>query len=178
MPEQPASPSPVDVEIRAITDRLAVVEVLHRFAAGLDRRDWALYRSVFTDEIELDYSSYRPTNIGTWRADDWVARARQVFPGLDATAHSVTNAIVELDGDTARISAYVRADHALVEPSTDGDPAGARTRVYTVCGRYEDRLVRTADGWKIAAKALHVGWVEGDPEVMAVARERAAARPA
>lgn len=153
---------------RHLADRLDAIDLLHRFAAGIDRRDWARYRSVFTEEIDLDYSSYRPEHLGRWRADDWVARAQQVFPGLDASAHSITNARVEVAGDTARIAAYVRADHVIVE--------GGVTRVFTLCGRYEDGLVRGADGggWLIAAKRLIVGWTEGDPGVMQLARDRVA----
>ncbi len=153
--------------VSAVVDRLDAIDLLHRFADGLDRRDWALYRSVFTDEIDLDYSSYRPEHLGRWRADDWVARARLVFPGLDATAHTITNHRVTLDGDNARITAYVRADHVVVDAGT--------TRVFTLCGRYDDGLVRTLGGWRITAKRLVVGWTEGDPGVMQLARDRVVA---
>ena len=34
-------------------ERLDVIEVLHRFARGIDSRDFALYRSVFADQIDL-----------------------------------------------------------------------------------------------------------------------------
>ena len=79
------------LDLAALADRLAVEEVLYRFADGLDRRDWVQYRAVFTDEIDLDYSSYRPTSIGVWAADDWVARAAALFPGLDATQHTASS---------------------------------------------------------------------------------------
>lgn len=153
---------------RALADRFDAIDLLHRFADGIDRRDWALYRSVFTEEIDLDYSSYRAEHLGRWRADDWVARAQLVFPGLDATAHAITNHRVTLAGDTARITAYVRADHVVVDEGV--------TRVFTLGGRYDDGLVRTSDGWRIAAKRLIVGWLEGDPGVMQVARDRVAAQ--
>jgi hypothetical protein len=150
--------------LQELVDRQAVIEALHRFADGIDRRDWVRYRAAFTDEIELDYSSYRPENSGTWTADAWVDKARSLFPGLDASQHSITNAIVELDGDIAHVVADVRADHVVV---VDGV-----TRVYTVAGWYDDELVRTSDGWRIRAKALHMRWAEGDASVMQVARDR------
>jgi 3-phenylpropionate/cinnamic acid dioxygenase small subunit len=153
--------------VEELTDRLAVTDVMYRFAAGLDGRDWELYRSVFTDEFDLDYSSYRAENKGRWRADDWVARAASLFPGLDASQHAITNVRVSLAGDTAQVLADVRADHVLV---VDGV-----AEVYTVCGRYDDGLVRTADGWRICRKSLHLRWSEGDAGLMQVARDRAAA---
>jgi len=155
------------LDLAALADRLAVEEVLYRFADGLDRRDWVQYRAVFTDEIDLDYSSYRPTSIGVWAADDWVARAAALFPGLDATQHTITNPIVELDGDRARIRAYVRADHVYV-----GAPGGD---IYTLGGYYDDGLVRTDDGWRIHRKSLHMRWQEGNRPLMQLALERAQA---
>jgi 3-phenylpropionate/cinnamic acid dioxygenase small subunit len=150
-----------------LADRMAVVDVLYAFAEGIDRRDWALYRSVFTDEIDLDYSSYRPGNVGRWRADDWVARAVRVFPGLDASQHTISNPRVAVTGDSARLRAAVRADHVLFDEG--------RTLVYTVCGSYDDALVRTAAGWQICGKTLHMRWSEGDATIMELAVERAEA---
>lgn len=154
--------------LATLADTWAVISTLHDFAAGIDHRDFALYRSVFADEFELDYSSYRAGNVGRWKADDWVARAQQVFLGLDATAHNLTNHRVTVAGDTATIRAYVRADHVLIDEGV--------TRLYTLGGWYEDDLVRVVDGgpgaWRITHKRLHVRWNEGDPSIMEIARER------
>jgi len=156
------------LDLHALADRLAVEEVLYRFADGIDRKDWARYRSVFADEIDLDYSSYRAGNVGTWKADDWVARAASLFPGLDASQHTITNPLVTVDGDSARIQAYVRADHVLV-----GAPGGD---IYTLGGYYDDGLVRGADGvWRIRRKSLVMRWQEGNRPLMQLAAERAAA---
>ena len=54
-----------------MTDTEAVCDTLYRFAEGLDLRDWELYRSVFTDEIEIDYTSHRPGSAGTMRRRLW-----------------------------------------------------------------------------------------------------------
>jgi hypothetical protein len=145
-------------------ERIDVIDVLHRFARGIDGRDFELYRSVFADEIDLDYSSYRPENIGRWKADDWAARAARLFPGFDATMHAITNASAVIDGDQAVLDANVQAHHVVVVDGT--------TRRYTIAGAYHDRLERTAVGWRIVAKTLQVWWTEGDPDVMRIAVER------
>jgi 3-phenylpropionate/cinnamic acid dioxygenase small subunit len=36
-------------------DRQDICELLVRYATGIDRRDWPLFRTVFTDDCELDY---------------------------------------------------------------------------------------------------------------------------
>lgn len=152
-------------------DRVAITDLLARFAHAIDRCDWVAYRSVFADEIDLDYSSWRAGSAGRWRADDWVARASTLFPGLTGSQHAITNVRIVPGGEpgTAQLWASVRADHALT------DDAG--TRVFTLYGYYDDRCVRTMDGWLIAGKRLVVEWTTGDPTVMDAARARAADSP-
>ena len=99
-----------------MTDTEAVCDTLYRFAEGLDLRDWELYRSVFTDEIEIDYTSHRPGSAGTMPADDWVERGRARLSPLDATQHSMTNPRVILsedDPDRATCMMYIQAQHIL-----------------------------------------------------------------
>jgi 3-phenylpropionate/cinnamic acid dioxygenase small subunit len=146
----------------------AVSNVMAQFAAGIDSCDWALYRSVFADEIELDYSSWRSGSLGRWKADDWVDRAARLFPGLSATRHSITNVWVtpvadEAGTESVLVRANVCADHVIV--------AGGRTEVFTLNGVYHDRLTRSDDRWLIDHKRLVVEWCSGDRSLL----ERAAA---
>jgi hypothetical protein len=46
----------------SLEDRVAVLETVYKYALGIDIRDWGLYRSIFTDEIEVDFSSYNFKN--------------------------------------------------------------------------------------------------------------------
>jgi 3-phenylpropionate/cinnamic acid dioxygenase small subunit len=142
-----------DTDLRRLADRIAIEETMYHFAAGVDHRDWDLYRSVFTDEIDLDYSSWRPGSIGRVRADDWVARAQGLFPGLQASQHALANVRITIDGDEARVRAEVRAEHVLAHPEGD---------VFTLGGHYDDRLVRTAGGWRIQGKRLVARWMAGN----------------
>ena len=158
------------MNVQEISDRLEIEATMYRFAEGLDRRDWVTYRNVFTDEVEIDYSSYRAESVGTYRAEDWVARSLRLFPGLDASQHTIANVKITFpsngNGDRAVVDAYVRADHVYV------DEFG--TRVWTLGGSYRDDLVRTPDGWRICAKRLLMKWEEGDRSIMQLAIERAA----
>jgi hypothetical protein len=145
-------------------DRAAALDVLARFAHGNDGRDWALYRTVFTDEIDVDYTSYRPGSQARMPADEWVDRARQLFPGLDATQHVLVNAWVQAEGGGVRVQTSMRADHFL---------GGAR---YSLGGTYVHRLVADQGRWRISAVTLTVGWTEGDRQMLARAAERVAGR--
>jgi 3-phenylpropionate/cinnamic acid dioxygenase small subunit len=147
-----------DGPLAALLDREAVCDTLYRFAEALDLRDWALYRSVFADEVEIDYTSYRPGARSVMRADDWVARGRARIDPLDATQHSMSNPRVTVDGDTAICAMYIEAQHVLTR---DGVKAQ-----YLIGGRYVDRLIRIGGEWKIAAVTLQVRWNLGDRTVV------------
>jgi hypothetical protein len=143
-------------------DRGAVLDVLARFAHAIDGRDWELLRAVLTEDIDVDYASYRPGSVGRMPADDWVARVGKLMPGLDATQHLLVNAWVQLDGKTAQVRSSMRADHFL---------DGAR---YTLGGHYVHGLVRADGAWRISAVTLVVNWEEGDKALLAAAALRAA----
>ena len=42
---------------RSLADRLEIGDLITRYATAVDRRDWDLYRSVFTTDAEIDYTS-------------------------------------------------------------------------------------------------------------------------
>src|SRR5580704_1516425 len=93
-------------------DKLAVAETVYSYATGVDRRDWALYRSLFTDSVTIDFSSFSPDLAPRMMsADDWVAGLVPLFTGLAATQHSMTNPLASVDRDTATITMYMQAHH-------------------------------------------------------------------
>ncbi len=145
-------------------DEWAVCRTLYRFATAIDTRDWTTYRAVFTDEIDLDYSSYRQGSAGRFAADDWVARGRALFTGLDATQHCLYNPLVTIAGDVADVVIYVQAEHFLTNP--DGD------NWFTLGGYYSDRLVHQQGEWKITRKKLVVTWNRGNRHVLTLGAER------
>jgi hypothetical protein len=145
-------------------DKLAVAETIYRYATGIDTRDFTLYRSIFAPEVAIDFSSYSGRAPATMSADDWVAGLIPLFSGLDATQHTMTNPIAEIDGDGARCRMYMQALH-VYEPH---DP----TSWFTIGGFYDDTLVRSADGpagWLITGVTLTVLWRQGDPAIMVAA---------
>ncbi|HEV2309489.1 MAG TPA: nuclear transport factor 2 family protein [Acidimicrobiia bacterium] len=145
------------------TDTLAVAETVYRYATGVDRRDWALYRSLFADTVAVDFSSFAPDlRPAVMSGDDWVAGVVPLFTGLAATQHSMTNPLATVEGDAATITMYVRAHH-VYDPD---DP----TSWYTVGGYYDDTLARVDDRWLLTGVRLTVTWRAGDPGVMELAR--------
>lgn len=147
-------------------DYQTIVRRVYEYAYGIDTRDWRLYRSIFTDRIHMDFSSYNGAPGAAMPADDWVANCKVLFTGLDATQHSMSNPLLDVDGDRARCRMYMQAEHFLQTDQGSGD--------FALGGYYDDALVRTADGWKIEAVTLHVLWSRGNRHIMQLAAERGA----
>ncbi|MFN3257838.1 MAG: nuclear transport factor 2 family protein [Ilumatobacter sp.] len=150
-------------------DWISITRAVHEFAYGIDTRDWALYRSIFADgPIDFDYSSYHGRPGSSMDADAWVANVRPLFDGLDATQHSMSNPLVDVDGDTARCRMYMQAAHFLWRDDLLAETGSAESE-FTIGGYYDDRLVRTASGWKLTAVTLTVFWRRGNAAIMSLA---------
>ena len=42
----------------ALDDKMKVAETIYLYALGIDTKDFDLYRSIFADQVEIDFSSY------------------------------------------------------------------------------------------------------------------------
>jgi uncharacterized protein (TIGR02246 family) len=144
----------VPVELQAIADRLAIVEVLHRYAFGIDDADFDALATVFTPDAVMELPG--------WGVRDGRPAIIELISGvvaeLDATQHYVTNATVtSLDGDAATARCYLWAQHIL-----HGTPGGD---LFVVGGQYLDELVRLDGSWRIRRRHLQRTWTDGNPAV-------------
>jgi 3-phenylpropionate/cinnamic acid dioxygenase small subunit len=119
-------------------DRQDISDVLIRYATGIDRRNWPLFRTAFTDDCELDYGE-----IGTWHGVNAVTQFMEQSHAMAGhTMHRIGNEVINVNGDRAEARAYV--DGLILAPDN-------KSGVNAV-GFYDDDLVRTADGWWIARR--------------------------
>jgi hypothetical protein len=150
-----------------------VTRTVYEFAYGIDTRDWALYRSIFAPEVEFDYESYNGRPATRLTPDAWIGGVTRLFMGLDATQHTMSNPLVDVDAAGARCRMYMQAAHFLT------DDAG-HDNEFTIGGYYDDHLVYgDVDGvtrWRLDAVKLTVWWRRGDDDIMRVAHERSARR--
>ncbi len=156
-------PTSTDPALQLLLDRAEISDVVHRYATGLDRRDWELFRSIFTDEIEMDFRSVGIPP-GTFKADQWVEDAKTLFAGFGATQHVSSNHVHDVRGAGATCVSYMKAEHFVAD--VEGEDR------WTIGGYYTNELVRTPDGWKIHKLTLTVTWSRGNPEIARVALRR------
>jgi 3-phenylpropionate/cinnamic acid dioxygenase small subunit len=126
------------VTATTIDDRNEIADVLVRYATGIDRRDWALLRTCFTEDCEADYG-----DIGVWHGagaiTDWM---EQAHAGCGHTMHRISNQAISSGDHGVTARSYV---DAIVMRA--GNETGIRS-----AGYYDDEFVRTDDGWKIARR--------------------------
>jgi 3-phenylpropionate/cinnamic acid dioxygenase small subunit len=119
-------------------DRQDISDLLVRYATGIDQRDWPLFRTVFTDDCELDYGE-----IGAWQGVDAVTDFMDTTHAMAGhTLHRLTNQAITLDGDSASARTYIDAVIMF----------GDNQSGVNAWGFYDDEIVRTADGWRIARR--------------------------
>ncbi len=136
-----------------VADRMAIIEITHRYCWALDSKNWPLLDDVFIADATAKLRS--PLLEGRDAIRDRISSA--VDP-LDATQHTVTNHLVTIDGDRATSRCYLHSQHVR------NDAVGGVN--YVIAGRYEDELVRTNDGWRISFRRLVQVWSEGNVEVV------------
>lgn len=154
-----------DDQLRRLADESELRDLIHRYAFGLDDRDWTLWRSVFADEVVIDMSDYRPEPPPSLATAEQVVRSAQtLFAGFEATQHFIGTQRYEITGDVAVITAHMRAEHWLTTGRGDDR--------YTMYGTYTDDCVRTAEGWKLTRVKLRLLREEGNRQVMRSALER------
>lgn len=145
-----------------ILDKLAVVEALYRFAAGLDLRDEALLKSAFAENA---ISDFRPAaakagfEYPVLEGRDTIATALSRSNASFDTSHSMSNPRVTLDGDKAHLDVLVEAQHV---------PQGDPSRYYMMKNRYDVELVKEGGVWVILRNTVDNIWRQGDVTVLSV----------
>ena len=135
-----------------VADRAEIHDVIVRYGWAIDTKDWALLDSCFTADAHVDYSSNPGGTVGPYReVRGWLEKVMSAFP---VTQHLMSNIDARVDGDRATCRTMVT------------NPQGAATRegplhFFYVGARYDDELVRTASGWKIARRVETTLWFEG-----------------
>lgn len=147
----------------AVADRLDIYEVLSRYSYALDSRDWDALADVFAADGVAEFGELGGRHEGPAAIASFV---RSVLEGLDASQHLIGSQSAQVDGDRATARCYFQAQHVIVGASGGN--------CYLVGGTYEDELVRTPDGWRIALRRLVPSWYDGNAGVFTEAAARLA----
>lgn len=76
------------MDLQRVADELEIAALLNRYARAVDAKDWQLYRSVFTDDAHIDYSS---AGAAAGPRDEVAAWLEQGFGAIPMSMHYITN---------------------------------------------------------------------------------------
>ncbi len=122
-------------------DRIALQDVMLRYAAGVDERDFAMYRSCFADDVEVVGFGAETVHGG----DAWLAYVKHALERFGPTQHMLGPQLATVDGDKAHCRTDVQALHYLKQPEG---------QTLTLWATYETDMARINGEWKIKRHRL------------------------
>ncbi len=137
-----------------------IIELLNRFAMSVDKRDYEALRSCLTDEVNFDYSALGRTFSRS--ADNFVSEVKEGHRGIDGIQHVTSNHLIELEVSSAFCECNYIASHSIRSAEEEF--------FWSLGGRYDYRLTRTDEGWKISQCKIYVAWSSGDRQKFATAQ--------
>jgi hypothetical protein len=135
----------VNDAVQTLADKQSIYEVLVRYCRGVDRCDEELVRSVYHEGSFDDHGYWRGSG-----ADFARFVTNRLMSANSTTTHSITNALIEVDGDTATSESQVVA--TLVRRDTHP------TQADVMGARYLDKLSRRSGEWRIDERVVVLDW--------------------
>lgn len=154
------------VPATAADDRLDAAETVVRLFRSVDARDWAETRRLLAAEVLVDYASLGAGPPARVSDHDLVTSWEALLPGFERTQHLLGAPLTRVQGERAEVQVNGRAIHVI---------AGAEGgESWVVSGFYTIELRRRSQGWEITSIRLAEAFQEGNRELPALARRRAA----
>jgi hypothetical protein len=142
---------------RAAGHLLAIHDLIARFFAVFDDKNWAAMRACLCHEVFTDYSSFCEVRPATISAGEYIEQCRMVLDWLDTqhTFHNLQVTIDEIEGTaSARCNFVFRRFHRL-----------DANHYFHSYGHYHFDLVNLHGEWKIARLKQDLLRNEGSREI-------------
>jgi hypothetical protein len=148
------------------TDIVDAIDVVTRGFVTADEKDWDGYEALRAPVVTQDFGGVDDAGNGSVTTSLTAREARLKAEGVVGpvamTQHQLSSFVVDVDGDEATVRFYEEALH--VHPALGEDPA---RNTWVIFGKGMQRLVRTAEGWKISHASLTPTHSTGNPTFLA-----------
>jgi hypothetical protein len=133
------------LSLQEISDRMEITDLLARYSAAIDGRQWDELDALFTEDAVIDYTEMGGVRGSLAEQKAFLAENVPVFP---VSQHLAATSTFEIDGDTARVRTI------CFNPMVVTDE-----KQVLFCGLwYRDVMVRASDGWRIRERHQDRGW--------------------
>lgn len=144
-----------------LIDRAALSDLVHRYAALVDDRQFDAVATLFTDTAELVVAdppaTLKPVHVH--RGRDAIAVAVGAVARVARTEHAVVGEVYDLAGQPGLARGRITGiAHHWTQRSVDGDGTEIVDVIWHL--RYDDEYRLTDAGWRISRRALTVNAIE------------------
>ncbi len=141
-----------------MSDRLEIQDLFTRYCYAIDDHDWQALDEMFTPDARIDYTATGGAAGTLPEMKEWLAGA---LGACGMSQHMVSLPYLAISGDSAT------SRMILFNPMMMEDAEGKQSTFF--CGVwYHDRLVRTADGWRIAERCQKLAYMHATPNAKGV----------
>jgi hypothetical protein len=130
------------LSLQQISDRLEVQQLFTDYATAIDRKNFDALDAVFTPDAYIDYRAMGGIDGRYPEVKAWLA---QVLPNFPNYFHMVSNIALKIEGD--RASSTIVCFNPMQMNLPDG-----KSQVMFLGLWYDDKLVRTAQGWRMSER--------------------------
>jgi hypothetical protein len=142
----------VSAELLEMLEKHKIRECIDRYCRSIDRADADLLKSVYHPDGRDEHGMF--SGLG-W---DFVGVVIPMLKKSGTTQHSITNCLIDLQGDVAFVESYCTAFHADTP-----DEMGA-LKDFVLGLRYCDRFEKRNGEWKIAHRQCVFDWNQSLPK--------------
>jgi hypothetical protein len=133
------------MSLQEISDRMEIGDLLARYSAAIDGRQWDDLDRLFTADAVIDYTEMGGIRGSLAEQKEFLAAA---MPGFAGFQHLTATSTFDIDGDVARVRTICFNPMVVTDEQQ-----------VLFCGLwYRDVLVRTPDGWRISERHEDRGW--------------------
>lgn len=137
-------------DLQSVIDHHDIHQCMMRYCHGVDRCDLEILKSAFWEDSICKYG------IDETNAIAWAAATIGVISSMERTFHSVSNYLIDVDGNVATSETYCTAYHQIKAEE------GVLTEMI-VGGRYLDKHEKRHDEWRIKYRLYIHDWNSNMP---------------
>ena len=138
------------MDIENIVDRIEIENFFSRYARAVDDRDWELYRTLFTEDAHIDYSS---SGGSVGNLDETVSFLSKALDMFEMSQHLITNIeLLHREENQAHVLALFNNPMRLKGGN-----------VWFVGGRYKHEMIKSTSGWRSKKLIEETLWFDRSP---------------
>lgn len=140
-----------------LADRMQISDLLSRYFAAVDDKciDMKIVKATFASDGKI----VRPNGSALAGWKDIHDGQNKSFARFRATHHVVTDPIIDIEGDKAKLRANITAMHLW--NFNESDPNSLESH-FVAGGIFSAIAIRTSDGWRISELSNRNTWRSGD----------------